>query len=75
MEAGLSLLGASGNFTTAAMVARYGAASSSAITIGATAAFVGGYELGRAFNQAWAYFTDGQSSFGTWWYDSTHSDP
>jgi RHS repeat-associated protein len=72
-DATLSAIGASGNFVTADLMATYGAGAISATAIGIGAAAVGGYELGRAFNQTWTYFSDGQSSFGTWAYDFLHS--
>ena len=72
MESALSIAGAGGNATTASIAATYGAGAASATVIGLAAAAIGGYELGRGFNQAWNYFSDGQSSFGTWQYDVSH---
>jgi hypothetical protein len=71
-DATLSAIGAAGNGSTAYLAGTYATAGATAATIGIAAAAIGGIEIGRAFNQAWTYFSHGNSSFGTWWYDSTH---
>jgi hypothetical protein len=71
-DAILSLVGGGANEGTAYVLAEYGSGLGAEAT-GVGAAAVGGYELGRAFNAAWAYYSPGgESTFGGWLYSVTH---
>lgn len=67
---GLSVMGALGNFgNSGIMAAAVPTAGMGAAIFGVGFAGLGGFELGRAFNQAWCAASGGNSSFGTWTYD------
>ena len=70
-DAGWSGIGAMANLGTAEFIGT-AAADLGAAGIGLGISFLGGVELGREFNETWTYVSGGQSSPGTFIYNTFH---
>jgi len=75
LHAAFSAIGAAGNFGTTCVPSDMEAAVAGGgeIVVAGLAAFLGGLEVGRGFNQGWIYLSGG-NTFGGALYDVTHAD-